>query len=70
VNREVVLGGVTDRGGDIDNGSRPDDTQRAQLVDAGIGGVELREEIVTANFALQKAAQVFLDSLLILIHRL
>ena len=69
MDRNVVLGRVPDRGDDVVQRSRPHDAQRPNLVDAGVGRVELREEVVAADVALQQAAQVFLDSLVLWVHR-
>ena len=68
VDRQMILGRVADRGDHVVDRPRPHDAQRPQLVDAGVAGVELREEVVAADVALQQAAQVFFDSLLVWVH--
>ena len=64
----MVFGRVANGGDDVVHRSRPHDAQRPQLVDAGVGRVELRENVIAANFALHESAQVFFDSLLVWIH--
>ena len=66
----MILGRVADGGDDVVERPRPHDAQRPQLVDARVARVELRENVVAADVALQQAAQVFFDSLLVWIHGL
>jgi hypothetical protein len=69
VNGEVIVGSVADRGNDIRQRPRTNYTRWPKLVDAPITCVELREDIVAADIALQQTAKIFLDSLLFWIHR-
>jgi hypothetical protein len=68
VNWQVVFRRVANRCHDVIDRARPDDPQRPQLVNARIARVQLSENVVAADVALQHAAQVFLNSLLLWIH--
>ena len=64
----MVLGGIFDAGHDVGQRARANDGQRLDLVDAGVAGVELQEDVVAADVALDESAQVVLDSFPFLIH--
>jgi hypothetical protein len=68
MNGQVVLSRVTNDRDHITHRPRPHNSQGPQLVNAGIGGVQLRENIVAANVASHESAQVFFNSLLVWIH--
>ena len=69
MNREMVFGGVPHGGDDVLDVARPHDAQRPQLVDARVAGVELREQVVAANFALHEAAKILFNSLALCVHQ-
>jgi hypothetical protein len=68
VDREVIFACVVYRGDNVGHAPRPHNTERPQLVNARITGVELRENVVAADIALQQTAKIFFDSLLICVH--
>jgi hypothetical protein len=68
MNGKMVVGGVSDRSYDIRQRSRSNYARWAKLVDASVARVQLREDIITADVALQQTAKIFLDSLLFWIH--
>ena len=57
-----LLGGIPHGGLHVGQPARPHDAQRPHLIDAGVGGVHLRERIVAMDFAREQAAQVGLNS--------
>ena len=69
INRDIVLCRVLRPWRRRLERSRPHHAERTQLVNAGVGRIELRVEVVAADFASQHAPQVFFDSLVLWVHR-
>ena len=63
-----LFGGVADDGGDVGGIARPHHAQRLDLIDAGVAGVQLNEQIVAPHVAGDESAQVVLNSLAFGIH--
>ena len=63
-----MFGRVLHAGDDVGDAARAHDPQRPDLVDAGIAGVHLHENVVAADFALEQSPQIVLDSFSLCVH--
>ena len=61
---------VLDTCDDVGNRSRTYYSQRSHFVDAGVCCVHLDEDVIAADFTVQLASQIGLDSFSFLIHGL
>ena len=61
VNGNAFVGGVAQARRDVGGGTRPDDAERLDFVDAGVAGKELQKDIVTTDFAGNQPANVVLN---------
>ena len=68
VDGDVFFGGVLHAGRHVGRRARPDHRQRLDLVDAGVAGEELQEDVVAANLAGDQPAQIVLDAFALLVE--
>jgi hypothetical protein len=69
MNGEMIFGGVANNRDYVVHRSGTHDAEGPQLVDTGVGRIELREDVVAANLASHESAQVLFNSLLVWVHR-
>ena len=70
VNRVAVLAGIAYCGHHVVGRTRPDHRQGTQLVQAGVIGVHLGEEVVAAHVAFEESPQILFNALALLVHGL
>ena len=68
VQRNALFRRILHAGGDIGRRSRPDHAQRPNFIDASVAGEELAEKVVAPHVARNQPAEVFLNSLALVIE--
>ena len=68
VERDVIVGGILHAGRDVGRGPRTHHAQRPDFVDAAVAGEELAKQVVAAHVAGNQPAEVFLNSLALVIE--
>ena len=69
VERQFLFGGVLQARRHVGGRTRPDHGQRLDLIDAGVAGIELEEQIVATHVAAHQSAKIVLDAFSDLVHR-
>jgi len=66
--RNLICRGILYRGHDVGGMPRPHDAERPHLMDAGVAGIHLREQVIAKDLAGDEAAKVVLDALSRVVH--
>ena len=68
VYRDLFFGGVLERSRHVGGGSGANHTQRLDLVDAPVAGVQLQEDVVAANLAGHQTPKIGLNPFALLVE--